>query len=128
MAAPPPPLSQGSVYVASSGYMFSMAGIQRNCVIVSVNNIRTPTIAGARRRARWAARAKARALTQRSVSAGTATPTDFERVMCMQEDDARIPVRYYALTDVHRERIAIVRVDRHWAKFQRVTRNGAPQA
>ena len=44
--------------------------------------------------------------------------------MSMQEDDARIPVRYYALTDVHRERVAIVRVDRHWAKFQRVTRNG----
>lgn len=51
--------------------------------------------------------------------------TEFERAMCMQEDDARIPVRYYALTDVHRERVAIVRVDRHWAKFQRVTRNGA---
>ena len=38
--------TQGSVYVAATGYMLAMAGIQRNCVIVAVNNIKTPTIEG----------------------------------------------------------------------------------
>jgi hypothetical protein len=49
---------------------------------------------------------------------------DFERVMLEQEDDARVPLRYYALTDLHRERVAIVRIDRHWATFRRSVRNG----
>ena len=45
--------------------------------------------------------------------------------MLLQEDDARVPVRYYALSDVHRERLAIVRIDRHWATFRRATRDGS---
>ena len=32
--------------MAATGYMLAMAGIQRNCVIVAVNNIKTPTIEG----------------------------------------------------------------------------------
>lgn len=63
------PVLGGGVYVALPGYMLSMAGISRNCIIKSVNNKPTPNL------------------------------DEFAKVIATLEDSAKVPVRYYYLVD-----------------------------
>jgi len=74
----------GSVYVASEGYMFGGAGIQRGSIITSVAQIPTPTL------------------------------EIFEKVLSQFSDRSRVPFRYFSVTDRHSERLTVVRIDRCW--------------
>ena len=49
---------------------------------------------------------------------------EFVRAISELPDGARVPFRYFSLTDIHRERVTVVQIDRHWHEFKKATRNG----
>ncbi|KAJ3289473.1 serine protease [Borealophlyctis nickersoniae] len=83
----------GGVYVAGSGYMFGLAGVSRKCVITSLNNIPTPNL------------------------------DVFVEVMKGLKDNERVPIRYYQLGDINKEKLALIQVDRRWHAFRMAVRN-----
>lgn len=85
----------GSVFVATPGYMFGMAGIQRACVITALDGKPTPDMEA------------------------------FTLVLVALQDHARVAVRYFNLSDIYRERVALVQVDRRWAPCTFSRRNDA---
>ena len=64
--------------------MFGGAGISRGSIITSVSQIPTPSIEVA------------------------------EKVLSQFPDRAKVPVRYFSVTDRHSERLIVVRIDRTW--------------
>jgi len=72
------------VHLASTGYMFSRAGITIHCIILSVGGRPTPTIAA------------------------------LEQVFATLPDGHRTSVSFHSLTDRFRVRTAIVQVDKKW--------------
>ena len=72
------------VHLASTGYMFSRAGITIHCIILSVGGRPTPTIAA------------------------------LEQVFAILPDGHRTSVSYHSLTDRFRVRSAIIQVDKKW--------------
>ncbi len=74
----------GGVFVASSGYMISRAGIPAGAVITSVADQPTPTL------------------------------EEFERVMTGLADGEQVPVRYWVLGSSRNPTVAVMRVDRQW--------------
>nr|CAG8646912.1 9767_t:CDS:2 [Entrophospora candida] len=78
----------GGPFIAASGHMFGGASAFRESVIVSVNNILTPNL------------------------------DEFIEVMKTLPDGARVPIRFYSLSKIHKEYVTIMHVDRHWHKFQ----------
>lgn len=83
----------GGVYVAGAGYMLHLAGISRRCVITSLNNTPTPTL------------------------------ERFVEVMNTLKDNERVPIRHYHLSDINKEKLALVQVDRRWHPFKTAARN-----
>ncbi|KAI9311470.1 hypothetical protein BX666DRAFT_1995435 [Dichotomocladium elegans] len=83
----------GGVYVASSGHMLASASAWRKSIIVSVNNIPTPSL------------------------------NAFIEAMQTLPDGARVPLRYYGLHKPYKEKVMIMNVDRHWHKFRLAVRN-----
>ncbi|KNC98547.1 uncharacterized protein SPPG_06237 [Spizellomyces punctatus DAOM BR117] len=83
----------GGVFVAGAGYMLHLAGIQRRCVITALNNVPTPTI------------------------------DRFVEVMSSLKNNERVPIRHYHLSDINKEKLALVQVDRRWHPFNMATRN-----
>ncbi|KAJ2957686.1 hypothetical protein NQZ79_g6632 [Umbelopsis isabellina] len=77
-------LPVGGVYVAAAGHMFATAFIFRRSIIVSLNNVPTPTL------------------------------DDFVRVFQTLPDGARVPVRFYSLAASLKEKVMVIHVDRHW--------------
>jgi hypothetical protein len=84
----------GGPFVATSGHMLASASAWRKSVIVSVNNIPTPNLDA------------------------------FITAMKTLPDGARVPIRFYSLAKVYKEKVMIMHVDRHWHKFQVATRDG----
>ncbi|ORX94491.1 trypsin-like serine protease [Basidiobolus meristosporus CBS 931.73] len=78
----------GGVYVATSGHMLASASAWRKSIILSVNHIPTPNL-------------------EAFVDAVQTLP-----------DGARVPIRYYSLSKVYKERLMIMNVDRHWHNFR----------
>jgi S1-C subfamily serine protease len=74
----------GGVYVASAGYALRRAGVPRGAVITEVGGEATPTL------------------------------ERFEEVLSQQPDDARLPVRFYLLSQPNAEKVAVLRNDRRW--------------
>jgi S1-C subfamily serine protease len=72
------------VHLASTGYMFSRAGITIHCIILSVGGRPTPTIAA------------------------------LEQVFATLPDGDRTSVSFHSLTDRFRVRTAIIQVDKKW--------------
>jgi len=83
----------GGVYVANPGYMLSRVGLPPGSVITHVDGQATPDLA------------------------------DFERVMASFADGARVPLRYYHVSDLRNSHVAVIRVDRHWFDMQRCRRD-----
>eukprot|EP00842_Homolaphlyctis_polyrhiza_P002799 jgi/Hompol1/351/HPOL_002476-RA len=83
------------VFVAGAGYMFSLSGISKRCVITNMNKQPTPTI------------------------------DDFIRVFSTLRNNERVPVRYYDLSDVNKDKSTIILVDRRWHGFRMATRDDA---
>ncbi|KAI9009221.1 trypsin-like cysteine/serine peptidase domain-containing protein [Hyaloraphidium curvatum] len=81
------------VYVASAGYMLSLAGVSRKCIITSLDNQSTPHL------------------------------DDFVRIFAQLKDGDRVGLRYYALGDVNKEKLGILQVDRKWHAFSVATRD-----
>ena len=84
----------GSVFVASAGYMLSMAGVLRGSIITSV------------------------------AGKPTRDMEEFKEVVLGLKGGERVPVRSFNLVDVHRERVAIVKIDRQWHPTTWFQRNG----
>ncbi|RIA99412.1 trypsin-like cysteine/serine peptidase domain-containing protein [Glomus cerebriforme] len=80
-------------YIAESGYMFGNASAWRMSVIISINNIPTPDL------------------------------DTFIEVMKTLPDGARVPLKFYHLYDVNKEKLTIMHVDRHWHKFKIAVRD-----
>ncbi|RIA99361.1 trypsin-like cysteine/serine peptidase domain-containing protein [Glomus cerebriforme] len=83
----------GGPFVATSGHMLASASAWRKSVIVSVNNIPTPNLDA------------------------------FIDAMKTLPDGARVPLRFYSLSKVYKEKVMIMHVDRHWHKFQVAVRD-----
>ncbi|KAG1470933.1 hypothetical protein G6F56_002406 [Rhizopus delemar] len=83
----------GGVYVATSGHMLASASAWRKSMIVSVNNVSTPTL------------------------------DSFIEVLKSLPDGARVPIRFYALHKAYKDKVMIMHVDRHWHKFRLAVRN-----
>ncbi|CAO3702707.1 unnamed protein product [Rhizopus stolonifer] len=83
----------GGVYVATSGHMLASASAWRKSMIVSVNNVSTPTL------------------------------DSFIEVLKSLPDGARVPIRFYALHKAYKDKVMIMHVDRHWHKFRLAIRN-----
>lgn len=81
------------VYVASPGYMLRGGGISEGAILTAVAGEPTPDL-----------------LT-------------FEAVLARQPDGARVPIRYFPLSDPRQDQVAIVTVDRRWFPMQRCTRD-----
>ncbi|KAJ1955959.1 hypothetical protein IWQ62_005415, partial [Dispira parvispora] len=81
------------VYVASSGHMFGGCRVWRGNVIVSINNLPTPTLEA------------------------------FVEVIRSLPDGSQVPVRHYTMSSVHKIQLGIVFIDRHWHPFKRAYRN-----
>jgi hypothetical protein len=81
------------VFVASAGYMFGHGGVPRKSIITSVNNQPTPTLEA------------------------------FIDVMNSLKDGERIPVKFFQLSDIDKQSLAIVQVDRRWHGFSLAKRN-----
>jgi len=81
-------LPVGSVYVASEGYMFGGAGIQRGMIITAIGNVLTPDI------------------------------ESIEKVLSTFPDGSRVPVRFFETNDRHSERLSVIRMDRTWHPMQ----------
>ncbi|KAJ3179210.1 serine protease [Irineochytrium annulatum] len=83
----------GGVYVAGSGYMLGLAGVSRKCLITSLNNMPTPTL------------------------------ELFIEAVNTLRDGERVPIRYYHLADINKEKLALVPVDRKWHSFRMAARD-----
>ncbi len=83
------------VYVASSGYALSRAGINAGSVVTHVDGTPVPTL------------------------------EDFEAQMAARPDGAHIPLRYFALHNPHTSAIGVVRNERRWFTMQRCQRDDA---
>ncbi|CAG8601096.1 9341_t:CDS:2, partial [Racocetra fulgida] len=83
----------GGPFIAASGHMLGGASAYRECIIVSVNNQLTPNL------------------------------DEFINVMKTLPDGARVPIRFYSLSKIHKEYVTIMNVDRHWHKFQVAVRD-----
>ncbi|KAI9328060.1 hypothetical protein BDR26DRAFT_825982 [Obelidium mucronatum] len=81
------------VFVASAGYMLGMAGVSRKSCIMELNNIPVPTL------------------------------EKFIEVMETLRDRERIPLRFYHLSDINKERVSLVQVDRRWHGFNLAVRD-----
>jgi hypothetical protein len=82
------------VFVACSGYMFHISGIARKSMITHLNNEETPDL------------------------------DSFVNVAQTLKDGERVPLRYYSVTDINREKVSFITVDRHWHTFRMAVRNG----
>jgi S1-C subfamily serine protease len=83
----------GGVYVATSGYALSAAGVPSRSVITEVAGEPTPTL------------------------------ERFEEVVASKPHDARLPVRFYPLSQPRAEKIAVLRNDRRWFSRRKCRRN-----
>ncbi|KAJ3026655.1 UNVERIFIED_CONTAM: serine protease [Siphonaria sp. JEL0065] len=81
------------VFVASAGYMLGMAGVSRKSCIMELNNIPVPTL------------------------------EKFIEVMETLRDRERVPLRFYHLSDINKERVSLVQVDRRWHGFNMAVRD-----
>ncbi|MEZ4355946.1 MAG: trypsin-like peptidase domain-containing protein [Myxococcota bacterium] len=85
----------GGVYVASAGYALARAGVPRRAVITEVAGVPTPGL------------------------------EPFVRVLASKPHDARLPVRFYLLSQPGAERVAVVRNDRRWFSMRHCHRDDA---
>jgi S1-C subfamily serine protease len=85
----------GGVYVASSGYALSRAGVPRRAVITEIGGEPTPTL------------------------------ERFEEVLASQPHDARLPVRFFQLSQPNAENVAVLRNDRRWFSMRHCRRDDA---
>ncbi|PKY28468.1 trypsin-like serine protease [Rhizophagus irregularis] len=85
--------SVGGPYIAEGGYMFTCASAWRMSIITSVNNIPTPSL------------------------------NEFIEAMKTLPDGARVPIKFYHITNINNEKTSIMHVDRHWHKFKIAVRN-----
>ncbi|KAK9764946.1 hypothetical protein K7432_007110 [Basidiobolus ranarum] len=83
----------GGVYVATSGHMLASASAWRKSIILSVNHIPTPNL------------------------------DTFVDAIKTLPDGARVPIRYYSLSKVYKERLMIMHVARHWHNFRMAERD-----
>jgi len=81
------------VYVASSGYMFAYAGISRKSVITQINHVPVTCI------------------------------EDVVRIIRNIPDKKQVPVRYYSLSKMYQERVAIIHMDWTWFQCKLYNRN-----
>jgi S1-C subfamily serine protease len=86
--------SVGGPYIADSGYMFSTAAAWRMSIITSVNNIPTPNLDA------------------------------FIEAMKTLPDGAKVPINFYHMSNVNKEKTSILHMDRHWHKFKIAVRDG----
>ncbi|KAJ2776349.1 hypothetical protein H4R18_005714 [Coemansia javaensis] len=88
-------IAAGGVYVASSGHVLGSASIWRGSVIQSVG--------------------------------GTATPTldSFAQALGALHDGERVPVRYYALDQPYKQKVAVMSAAMHWHATRMATRSMA---
>lgn len=84
------------VHLASTGYMFSRAGITIHCIILSVGGVPTPTVA------------------------------TLEEVFASLSDGHRTSVRFHSLTDRFRVRTSVIQVDKKWFAHGRYVRARDP--
>ncbi len=85
----------GGVYVASAGYALSRAGVPRRAVITELGGEPTPTL------------------------------ESFEAILSRQPDDARLPVRFFLLSQPNAEMVAVLRNDRRWFSMRHCRRDDA---
>ncbi|KAI8622830.1 hypothetical protein BC830DRAFT_1162701 [Chytriomyces sp. MP71] len=81
------------VFVASAGYMLGMAGVAKKSCITELNNVPVPTL------------------------------EKFVEVMETLRDRERVPMRFYHLSDINKERVSLVQVDRRWHGFNMAIRD-----
>jgi S1-C subfamily serine protease len=81
------------VFVASAGYMFGHGGVPRKSIITAINNRPTPTLEA------------------------------FIEVMNDLKDGERVPVQFFQLSDIDKQSLGIVQVDRRWHGFSIAMRN-----
>ncbi|TPX39919.1 hypothetical protein SeMB42_g06188 [Synchytrium endobioticum] len=81
------------LYVASPGYMLFLAGVTRKCIVLSVANQPTPDL------------------------------NTFIKVFRNLNDNERVPVRFYALSDINTTRVSLMQVDRRYHSFRLAIRN-----
>ncbi len=85
----------GGVYVASAGYALSRAGVPRRAVITELGGEATPTL------------------------------ERFEEILSRQPNDARLPVRFFLLSQPNAEMVAVLRNDRRWFSMRHCRRDDA---
>ncbi|KAJ3127248.1 serine protease [Physocladia obscura] len=83
------------VFVAGAGYMLGMAGLSRKCCIIELNNVRVLTL------------------------------DKFIEVMETLRDRERVPLRFYHLSDINKERVSLVQIDRRWHGFNMAIRDAS---
>ena len=83
----------GGVYLASSGYMFSRAGISRDVVITEVAGTQVESL------------------------------NDFEERMASFADGSQVLLRYFRLDSPNSQRVGVVSIDRRWFAMQHCTRD-----
>ncbi|MFK7897976.1 MAG: trypsin-like peptidase domain-containing protein [Myxococcota bacterium] len=83
----------GGVFVASSGYALGRAGVPRRAVITELAGEPTPTL------------------------------ERFEQVLASKPHDARLPVRFFLLSQPKAENVAVLRNDRRWFSMRRCERD-----
>jgi S1-C subfamily serine protease len=88
-------VSVGGVYVASAGYALSRAGVPRRAVITELGGEKTPTL------------------------------ERFEAILSLQPDEARLPVRFFLLSQPNAEMVAVLQNDRRWFSMKHCRRDDA---
>ncbi|KAJ3293734.1 serine protease [Rhizoclosmatium sp. JEL0117] len=81
------------VFVAQAGYMLSMAGVSRKCCLIELNNVPIPTL------------------------------EKFVEVMETLRDGERVPLRFIHLSDINKEKVSLMQVDRKWHGFNLAVRD-----
>ena len=85
----------GGVYVASAGYALAQAGVPRRAVITELAGEKTPDLAS------------------------------FEAVLASKPHDARLPVRFFQLSQPSAPMVAVMRNDRRWFSMRHCRRDDA---
>jgi S1-C subfamily serine protease len=85
----------GGVYVASAGYALARAGVPRRAVITELAGEKTPDLAR------------------------------FEAVLASKPHDARLPVRFFQLSQPSAPMVAVMRNDRRWFSMRHCRRDDA---
>jgi S1-C subfamily serine protease len=85
----------GGVYVASAGYALARAGVPRRAVITELAGEKTPDLA------------------------------TFEAVLASKPHDARLPVRFFQLSQPSAPLVAVMRNDRRWFSMRHCRRDDA---